>query len=379
MTPHGLRKVLTSAVVVVLGALTTTALAAVPASAHGSDPTLVPVLQDIRPTLPEDVLVQVRTGLSEQMVVSNPTDVPLTITDPQDAPFMRISGEGVFGNVTSPFFHATINPPDVPPRVPDNARPGASPDWVKLATSDFYGWFEPRLHPFVPGQEPAGGRPDEDEQRREILADWSVSMTYGERPVTARGVLERRPVTGAFQSTADRRDDGLQVTVAQGQVPAVAMQAPAGRRVVVQGADGVPFLRVDEAGVAVNPASSTFRDNPQFQGAAAGPDGWLLVSRGSTTATWLDNRLKYRADRPPADVETGDDTVELDRWTIPVTVDGAQEELSGAITWVPSSAAADFVGAGDEDGFPWTTVGLGVGVVALVAVLGLALRARRRA
>ncbi len=365
------------AVAVVLAALLATASAVAPAWAHGSDPTLVPSLTAIRPALPADVVVQVRTGYSEQMLVANPTDVPLTVLDPDGTPFLRLSAAGVFANVTAPFFHGTANPPDAPPQIPEFARPGAEPRWVQVSAGGSYGWFEPRLHPFTPGSEPVGGRPGEASQRREVLAVWEVDMRYGDRPVTASGVLERRPITGTFRVTADPRSDHLRLDVAQGRLPALALQAPPGRTVTVFGADGVPFLRIDDTGVAANPASRTFRDNPQLAGLPAGPRGWVQVATG-TSATWLDSRLRYQADRPPDDVATGDEVVELTRWSIPVTVDGQQRELSGSVQWVPAAVAAGTVGG--DAGSAWVTVGLGVGAVILVLALGgLVLRFRARA
>ncbi len=365
------------AVAVVLAALLATASAAASAWAHGNDPTLVPSLTEIRPALPADVVVQVRTGYSEQMLVANPTEVPLTVLDPDGTPFLRLSAVGVFANVTAPFFHRTANPPDAPPQIPEFARPGAEPRWVQVSAGHSYGWFEPRLHPFAPGSEPVGGRPGETSQRREVLAEWDVDMHYGDRPVAVRGVLERRPVTGTFRVTADPRSDQLQLSVAQGQLPALALQVPPGRTVTVSGADDVPFLRIDDAGVAANPASRTFQDNPQLVGLPTGPQGWVQVS-GGTSAVWLDSRLQYRADRPPDDVATGDEVVELTRWSVPVTVDGQQRELSGSIRWVPAAVAA--VAAGGDAGFPWVTAGLGIGALVLVLALGgLALRSRARA
>lgn len=192
------------AVAVVLAALLATASAAAPAWAHGSDPTLVPSLTEIRPALPADVVVQVRTGYSEQMLVANPTDVPLTVLDPDSTPFLRLSAAGVFANVTAPFFHGTANPPDAPPQIPEFARPGAEPRWVQVSADHSYGWFEPRLHPFTPGSEPVGGRPGESSQRREVLAEWEVHMRYGDRPVTAEGSWSGAPSPGRSASPPTR-------------------------------------------------------------------------------------------------------------------------------------------------------------------------------
>lgn len=360
-----------------LSVLAATAFAAVPAWAHGSDPTLVPSLTGIRPALPDDVVVQVRTGYSEQVLVANPTDVPLTVLDPHGVPFLRLSAAGVFANVTDPFFHGTANPPDAPPQIPEFARAGAAPRWVQVSADVSYGWFEPRLHPVAPGAEPVGGRQGELPQRREVVANWEVPMRYGDQRVSVRGVLERRPITGMFRVTADPRSDQLQVSVAQGQIPAVALQAPTGAEVTVLGADGVPFLRIEDAVVTANPGSRTFRDNPQFATSPAAPDGWVQVSTGTSTS-WLDSRLKYRADRPPDDVATGDEVVELTRWTIPVTVDGEARELSGSVGWVPDAAAVAALGGSADAGVPWVNLGFGVAAVVLVTALaGLAFRAAR--
>ncbi len=345
--------------------------AAVPAWAHGDDPTLVALLTEVRPQLPPDVLVQVRTGFSEQMVVANPTDIPLTVLDPDGVAFLRISSAGVFGNVTARYLNATANPPDAPAPLPAQAQPGTEPRWVPLSRGDAWGWFERRLHPFVPGEEPGSGS-----AQRQVLASWQVGMRYGDLPVTAVGVLERRPITGTFRATADPRDDRLDVAVGQGRIPAIQLQVPQGRAVTVGGLDGVPFLRIGPAGVAANPASVHYQDNPQFQSLPTGPDGWVRVAE-APPVTWLDSRLRYRADRPPDDVAADNQVVELARWRIPVTIDGEQRTLTGGVEWIPAAAVASIVRAPAPDsGFPWITVALGAVAALLVALIGLLLRTR---
>lgn len=127
---------------------------AIPALAHGEDPALVPVLRAVTPALPAELAVQVRTGVSEQMIVGNRTAEPLLVLDPDGDAFLRVSTQGAFGNVADPFFHRTLNPPGVPVRLPAAARQGAVPEWVKLSPGESWDWFEPRLHPFDPGKEP---------------------------------------------------------------------------------------------------------------------------------------------------------------------------------------------------------------------------------
>lgn len=374
MTPFGHR----AAVWVVAGVLGAALIAAPGAArAHGGDPTLVTRLTEVRPALPPEVVVQVYTGYSEQMAVANPTGIPLTVLDPDGTAFLRISSAGVFGNIIAPYLHLTANPPDAPARRAPEARPGAQPRWVPLSEGDTWGWFERRLHPFVPGEEPAG---DPASQQRRVLASWQVGMHYGDRPVTVRGVLERHPISGAFRATADPPGDGLDVEVGQGPIPAIRLQVPPGRAVTVTGRDGLPFLRIGAAGVAANPSSAHFRDNPQFQNLPTDPDGWARIA-DAPAATWLDVRLRYRADRPPQHVTNSaadrGRAVELDRWRIPLTVDGEARTLTGGVEWVPAAAVAA-VSRAPDSGIPWGTAALGAATAALLAALaGLWWRIRR--
>lgn len=361
----------------VLAALVVTTSAVAPAWAHGDDPTLVSLLTAVRPALPRDVLVQVRTGYGAQLVVANPTGTALTILDPDGVAFLRISSAGVFGNINDRYLDETANPPDAPDELPPQPRAPAEPRWVPLSRGDTWGWFERRLYPALPSGQPVGATgPAGVALQRQVLASWQVGMRYGDRPVTATGVLERRPILGTFRTVADPRDDHLDVSIGQGQLPAIQLRVPPGRAVTVDGRDGVAFLRIGPAGASVNPGSLHFRENPQFQGLPVGQDGWVRVGDGSPV-TWLDSRLRYRADLPPDDVAAGHQVAALDRWSIPVTVDGQRRALRGTVEWVPSELAAPDRPSGS--GSPWTTAGLGAGAAALLAALGvLLLRTRKR-
>ncbi len=345
-------------------------LGATPAAAHGGDPTLVPVVRAVSPALPLDVVVQVRTTVSEQMIVGNPTTTPLLVLDPAGVPFLRVSRAGAAGNVANPYFHRTLNPAGVRAQIPDSARAGGRERWVKLAPGDSWGWFEPRLHPFEPGTEPgtpAGQAAD--------IATWQVGLKYGAQPVRVEGALERRTVTGAFFAQAGPRSDGVTVTVAQGPTPALFLVAPAPQRVEVTGRDGKPFLRLDAAGAFANTASASFRDNPDFVDVAGKRTGWVKVGDPGRVR-WLDPRLQYSADRPPEVVERAGQRAELGRWEIPVTVDGAAAPLQGTLAWIPAGAPVSAVGD-DGDGVPWAPVAAG-GLVAAGAVALAVSRARAR-
>lgn len=343
--------------------LTCIGVGAVPAAAHGNDPTLVPVVRSIEPALPPEVVVQVRTTVSEQMIVANPTTTTLSVLDPDGAEFLRVSATGAEGNIANPFFHRTLNPSGVPPRIPGFAGPGATPLWVDLSLTPNWGWFEPRLHPFEPGTEP-----------RDQPSPWQVGLRYGDRPIRVDGALERRAVTGAFAAALLPRSDDLAVNVVQGPVPALLLVAPPSRRVEVEGRDGRPFLRLDERGAFAHRDSAAFADNPDFEAAPAADGAWARVGEPGRVR-WLDPRLRYRADRPPAVVERATAPTEVDRWEIPLRIDGASDPLRGEITWIPAGSVAADPGGGNSLA-PWALGGVGVAVAVAVSLAVRRARAR---
>ncbi|MGQ0465311.1 MAG: hypothetical protein ACT4QG_08310 [Sporichthyaceae bacterium] len=353
----------TAAAVCLAGAL----LWASPAFAHGGDPALVTSLESVTPALPPEVVVQVRTTVSEQVLVANPTATRLEVQDAAGRPFLRISAAGVQADTTNPYFHQTLNPPDVPARVPPDATQDAKPRWRELSKDAAWGWFDQRVHPFDPDE--AAPAPLREEDERTVLADWTIPMRYGDQAVDVRGVLARQKARGSFQATLEPQPDGLNAGIGQGLVPAVLLRVADGSSATVEGGDGVPFLRLEASGAFANTASRTFRENPRFADFAVGRDGWARVGEPGSV-TWLDPRLAYAADRPPAVVERAERIADLGAWRIPVTVDGRPGALTGRIQWVPAGTNPLRTN-GNEHRWLWPVLGLS-------AVLVVVLVARRR-
>jgi hypothetical protein len=354
----------------VLGAVGALALAtAGPAAAHAGDPTLVTRLHRVTPALPDQVSVVLQTTIADELVVTNPTATPLVVLDADGAEFLRVSASGVQGNETSPYFHLTTVPPDVRVAVPPSARAGAAPVWVPLSAAPTWTFFDPRMSPATL-QVPVGGR--QEVEQVEQLAAWSVPLRYGDQPVSVEGALERRPVTGRFETSLDPAPAGISAVVAQGYVPSISVQATAGHEVTVFGRDGRPFLRSGSDGAQLDRGSPTHRDDVLARGRPlAGDDtGWIRLPGSGTT--WADVRLRFPAEDPPAELADATTPVDVGRWEIPVVVDGAPQALSGTIRWLPNART--------DGGSSWTAVGL-VGVAALLVAGGaaLALRSRRMA
>lgn len=335
-----------------------------PAAAHPGDPTLINTMD--ASGLPDGVTASLRTSIGDQVVVSNPTPTPLVVLDGDGAEFLRISERGVEGNVTSPFFHRSAAPPEVRVEIPRDAVAGAPARWLPLSAEPTWAWFDPRLSPqFL--QVPVGGRQDVPDT--EEVASWSVPLRYGADPVSLDGSLVRRPVTGRFDPTLDPVPAGLTALLGQGYVPTLSVQAASGRAVTVMGRDGKPYLRFGPDGAQVDRTSPTYRDDLLGRGRPVTDEdfGWLPLP--GTSSTWLDTRLRYPSEDPPAEFSDTQVPVEVARWEIPIVVDGVPQALSGTILWIPNGrSAADS---------PWTTVALIGGVLVLLAG-GAALVVRNR-
>jgi hypothetical protein len=142
-----------------------------------------------------------------------------------------------------------------------------------------------------------------------------------------------------------------------------------GRRVVVLGYEGEPYLRFDDDGVFENRRSPAAYLNAERFGGVAPPSSadpeapprWRRVSSGRSYR-WHDHRIHWMSPRPPAVVRAdGDREHVVSRWTVDHVVDGRPAALQGTLRWLPSRPA-----------WPWLAA-LGVGVAVVVA-LGLGTR-----
>ena len=341
-------------------------VAAGPAVAHESDPRVV---HEVVGTtgLPDDVVVQAQPSLAAQLVADNPTSTPLEVLDDDGRPFLRLSSAGVEADVASAAFLGTASPSGVVP-------PGAATDeprWVRISAGSSWGWFDHRLHPDRQGAPP-------DPTRAVELDRWRVPLRYGADDAEVRGLVRFVPLLGGFVVRADPAPEGLTVQALPGRLPALLVANPGGRAVTVLGADGEPFLRFTAAGLQVNEASRTHVEDRRARGLAAGVPGpeprFTAPDPAATSWTWLDARLRYPAALPPDDVvERGQEAV-VERWSVPVEVDGERTALTGEVRWVPDPALAAVSGSRAPGGRAAVVTAAAVAVLAAAVV---ALRRRR--
>src|SRR5699024_6824010 len=110
-----------------------------------------------------------------------------------------------------------------------------------------------------------------------------------------------------------------------------------------------PYLRVGPAGVFENrssPAVALNRTRVPTGRARSGPIGpprWVRVSTGST-ARWHDHRAHWMGGATPGPVRRDPDRSHvIERWRIPLRVDGAasgEAAITGTVRWDPPPNAA---------------------------------------
>jgi hypothetical protein len=316
---------------------------AAPAAAHGSDPSVHPVLDTVEPALP-GVTVQLAQSITAQLVVSNPTPTTLSVLDGNGEAFLRIGPAGVLANRASAWWYLT-NSPNGDTDVPADSQPGAPPRWEQVAAEPAWGWFEHRLHPSPQGVPPAVSRA----RRIKTLARWSVPFDFGGQPVTASGRIVYEPVRGAVTTRLrgpDRPFRDVQVQLAPGRVPALFLVNRGSEPVVVTGRDGEPFLRLGPTVAEVNRRSPTWADDARAEGQdltvaasvvdPSAPPDWAVVA-GTPAYSWLEFRGLYERDRPPRSVLAAGKTAVLRAWTVPLEQGGRRVELRGETVWKPVS------------------------------------------
>ena len=335
-----------------------------PADAHSyQDPALRSVLDGVRPGLPAGVSVALQPSVVDALVLTNTTATSLEVLGRDGRPFLRVGGGRVEADLAHPDWYLTALPEGAPD-LPSYARPGATPKWALVTRGSTWSEFDPRVRPVVtvtPELRAAG--------TERVLATWSVPLRYGGKPVSAAGHVLLSPVLGGLVVAATDVPAGLTATPLQGELPGLFVRVPVGREAVVLGTDGLPFLRFSGGAVQANRASPSWRVDQQARGRAVVGTGWTTVAR-SQSYSWLDGRLRYPHDVPPAEVVRRRSVVQ--RWAVPVLLDGRRTQVAGTVTWVPrADALRDLRAPAEGGGGTHRVIWLCLGVLVLVGAFVL--------
>lgn len=337
------------------------------ARAHEVDPSVVTVIDEVSPAV-AGVEVSVATSVTTQLVAVNDTDEVLEVLAVTGEPFVRIGPDGVEANLASPSWYLT-NQPFGAASPPPGTSPDAPPRWATVSAERSWGWFDHRLHPqavtAVLGEERA--------------PTFEVPMRLGGADLVVRGHLEQRtsaPAFGAALRSIPPPESGVVVQLLQGRAPGLFLRYDGSGEVVVEGADGEPFLRLGAGGAEVNRRSPTWVFTAQAQGTdlagidadPTAPPEWQQVSPSPSMA-WIDPRALI--------TEVGDDSQRLD-WVVPLTIDGRPSAIRGASTVeVVEVRTAPAAAPQADDERPWLVPAV-VAAAALTAVAVWRLSRTRR-
>ena len=317
---------------------------ALPALAHEGNPEIRVELDAPAPAL-EGVEVAVVTSVTDQLVVENTSPHVLEVLDDNGDAFLQIGPDGVSANLNSEGWYQTNNPFGLS-EVPERATAGAEPDWAKVAADPSWGWFDHRLHPenvVLPPEVAEAGEPAR-------LARWTVPVRWRGEERAFTGAIVYRPLRGSVLAEMVMPPDvrGLTIAVLQGRVPGLFLENGTGETVVVQGADGEPFLRFNDKGVQAN------RHSPSWLAARradAGdlsvelidpslPPDWERVSQVPRFG-WVEPRAAYPEEEPPEDVIAARDRTTLLEWAVPMDVGGERVVATGHTLWDPAATVEE--------------------------------------
>lgn len=300
-------------------AVTATVVLAVagPARAHGG---ITP--QPVVTGVPGGLDGLEATGLvaySPRVRVTNPDSDPLTVVDESGQPWLRISADGVFADLTVRQWYESL---DASGRGVDPA-PDAPEGWTQVSALPTWEWFDTVLLP----------RSGEEEH------DWSIPVVVDGAFDQITGVLEESDLEGRWVTDLD--GDGTlgpaRLTAVSGPVPVFVVQRLEADEIVVIGREGEPLLRLTDAGFEVNRASPSWNDHARLDPdspvgdvveSADGEPVWEMQLEGAPTATWLDARVAS-----PDVVPASRDATEITA-ALPVVVDGEQFEVGVTTRWV---------------------------------------------
>lgn len=132
--------------------------------------------------------------------------------------------------------------------------------------------------------------------------------------------------------------------------------------ITILGYQDEPYLRVDNRGVFENrssPAVAMNRSripNGSSSPSRPRPPRWVRISH-QPVAQWHDHRVHWMGGVTPTAVQRDPDHAHvIDRWAIPIRVNGRAATIRGTIRWVPPAAA-----------WPWWVLAVAVAVGVVLA------------
>jgi len=166
--------------------------------------------------------------------------------------------------------------------------------------------------------------------RKTVLVLLGTLLAAGALPPAAEAHGPVDPVATSYLATITRVPAGLDAKVVDGDLR-LWLRAPTDQTVVVRDYAGGPYVRFVDSGVYVNVNSAMYYLNqtpaelPPAQVSPHVPPRWQRVS-GGHAYEWHDGRLQALTR-----IAIAPGTRYVGRWSIPITVDGQVDSISGDV------------------------------------------------
>lgn len=180
-----------------------------------------------------------------------------------------------------------------------------------------------------------------------------AALLASAQPVSAHGGSEADLTSDYRTRVTEVPDiDGLDVRTV-GLDGTIRLTWTGAGTLVVAGYEGEPYLRFDDTGVAVNmrsPAAYLNQDRyantavPADADPTADPD-WQPAAAG-TAYEWHDHRTHWMSPTlpPQAQQDPQRSHVIIERWEIPLSIDGRGTVIAGDLTWAPAPPMWSWIG-----------------------------------
>jgi len=265
-----------------------------------------------------DVVVQIQSSpLGSEILLEYKGKGWLEILAPDGQAFLRISEQGVEGNVDHPAWYRTQVAGERP--LPERVKDGViKPLWKLVSAKPYWGWYDKRLSKQTDHQD-----------------SWKIDMRANNAMSSIKGYFKSlSPPLYRTMVTLDRKRlgsiDGLSAILIQDVQSAIRLSYRGNEPLIVLDEYQKPMLKFSQSGVHVRVASQGWQELGRLP--LQSDAEWVMIS-SQAAYTWPDSRLGYNE--------------EVKNWSIPLK--SADNDVTQAIvgSWLKiKSVEENYAAAG---------------------------------
>ena len=236
-----------------------------------------------------DVVVQIQSSpLGSEILMEYKGKGWLEILAPDGNAFLRISEQGVEGNLDHPAWYSTQVAGERP--LPERVKDGViKPLWKSVSAKPYWGWYDKRLSKQTDHQD-----------------SWKIDMRANDEMSSIQGHFKSlAPPSYRTMVTLDRKRlgniDGLSAMLIQDIQSAIRLSYEGDDSLIVLDEYQSPMLKFSQNGVHARIASKGWQELGRLP--LQSDAEWVMISR-KAAYTWSDSRLAYKE--------------EVKNWSIPL-------------------------------------------------------------